>query len=662
MSNGYIATMGGTCGGSLSNTSYTTNPITADCTVSASFSLIPYTVTPSAGENGTINPATPQTVNHGSTTAFTVTPANGYISSVGGTCGGTLNNTTYTTNAITANCTVAATFAPCTYTLSSSSQTFTASSGTGNVNVTAAASDCPWTASSSAQWITVTSGSSVTGDGTVGYSVTPNTGKSARNGTLTIGGHTYTVSQAGVGCTYSISPADKAFNNSAGSGSISMTASAADCSWTVVASDAWLTVSSAASGLGSGTIDYSISANSNSATRQGTVTIANKTFNISQTGTECSYSLSAQAEEFVYSADTGSFDVTASAGDCAWTAVSNNAWISIVSGGSSTGSKTVGYSVAENTGSDSRSGTLTVAGNTYSVTQTGNPDVVAEQFTVTINSTGTGSGSVTSDTGTLTCDSGTCTGTYDSGTQITLTAVSDEGSRFAGWSGDGCEGDDTCILTITADTSAIAQFTLSNQVALSVSKTGSGSGSIKFSSKGTSCGTDCYIYGLNIKKPRKIIVSAKASAGSKFISWSGDYSGTKSSVTSVMNDDRTLTAYFGKPVISVPEETLDFGSVAKKQTASQTLTIENNGDAPLRVSSLKVVGPGSVMFKLYNSANDRPISSYTIPSGGSLQLIIKFKPTATGPRSVKLQIKSDDSDKPKIEVPLSGIGAVVPSN
>lgn len=71
-----------------------------------------YTVTPSAGANGSISPNTAQTVNSGATTAFTVTPSGGYTASVGGTCGGSLVGTTYTTNAITGNCTVSATFAP----------------------------------------------------------------------------------------------------------------------------------------------------------------------------------------------------------------------------------------------------------------------------------------------------------------------------------------------------------------------------------------------------------------------------------------------------------------------------------------------------------------------------------------------------------------------
>lgn len=81
-----------------------------------------YTVTPSAGSNGTISPASPQSVDYGATTQFTVTPDSGYTATVGGTCGGSLIGTTYTTNAITGDCTVSATFAsaPTNYTVTPS--------------------------------------------------------------------------------------------------------------------------------------------------------------------------------------------------------------------------------------------------------------------------------------------------------------------------------------------------------------------------------------------------------------------------------------------------------------------------------------------------------------------------------------------------------------
>ena len=113
-SSGYkIASVTG-CGGTLSgNTYYSTGPANGNCTVAAAFTstALTYTVTASAGTGGTISPSGAVSVTGGSTRAFTVTPNSGYsISSVGGTCGGTLSGNTYTTNAITANCTVAAAF------------------------------------------------------------------------------------------------------------------------------------------------------------------------------------------------------------------------------------------------------------------------------------------------------------------------------------------------------------------------------------------------------------------------------------------------------------------------------------------------------------------------------------------------------------------------
>ena len=117
---GYAASVGGTCGGSLAGNTYTTNVPTADCTVAATFSLNSYVVTPSAGANGTITPATPQTIAHGGTATFTVSPATGYTAMVGGTCGGTLAGTTYQTAPITSACTVVATFTRNTYTVTPS--------------------------------------------------------------------------------------------------------------------------------------------------------------------------------------------------------------------------------------------------------------------------------------------------------------------------------------------------------------------------------------------------------------------------------------------------------------------------------------------------------------------------------------------------------------
>lgn len=107
----YTASVGGTCGGTLTGNTYTTNTITANCTVSATFTRLSYTVTPSASANGTISPSTPQSVLSGATRAFTVTPNSGFTAVMSGTCGGTLSGTTFTTSAITGNCSVVVAFA-----------------------------------------------------------------------------------------------------------------------------------------------------------------------------------------------------------------------------------------------------------------------------------------------------------------------------------------------------------------------------------------------------------------------------------------------------------------------------------------------------------------------------------------------------------------------
>jgi len=105
----------------------------------------------------------------------------------------------------------------CSYTLGSSVQSFTSSAGTGSVSVSPSVSSCSWTAASNVSWITITSGSSGTGNGTVGYSVSANTGASSRTGTISIGGQTFTITQAGP-TYYSISGTISASNGTAISG------------------------------------------------------------------------------------------------------------------------------------------------------------------------------------------------------------------------------------------------------------------------------------------------------------------------------------------------------------------------------------------------------------------------------------------------------------
>ena len=106
----------GTCGGLLSGNTFTTDEISQDCMVVASFVEIPpttFTVTPSAGAGGSIDPSLPQTVAEGESVTFTLNVSNGYwLSGVSGSCGGTLSGYSYTTEPVFQDCTVAAEFEP----------------------------------------------------------------------------------------------------------------------------------------------------------------------------------------------------------------------------------------------------------------------------------------------------------------------------------------------------------------------------------------------------------------------------------------------------------------------------------------------------------------------------------------------------------------------
>ena len=162
-----------------------------------------------------------------------------------------------------------------------------------------AGAGCAWTAASNASWITVTGGASGTGNGTASFSVAANTATTNRSGTLTIAGTTFNVTQSGA-CAYSISPTSQAFTAAGGTGSSTVTAGAG-CAWTAASNAAWITVTSGASGTGTGRRPFSVAANTATTNRSGTLTIAGTTFNVTQSGA-CAYAISPTSHAFAAAA------------------------------------------------------------------------------------------------------------------------------------------------------------------------------------------------------------------------------------------------------------------------------------------------------------------------------------------------------------------------
>ena len=185
---------------------------------------------------------------------------------------------------------------------------------------------------------------------------------SARDSVFNLGADALTVAY----CSSTLSPTGASIAAGGGTGNAGVTC-ATGCAWTAASNSTWITVTGGSSGNGNGTVSYSVASNTGPA-RYGTITIAAQTFTVSQ-AENCTYTLSPTSALVAYEGGNGSVSVT-SGSSCTWTATSNNTWIAITAGNSGSGNGTVSFSVAANTNPyPFRTGTITIAGQTFNVTQ-----------------------------------------------------------------------------------------------------------------------------------------------------------------------------------------------------------------------------------------------------------------------------------------------------
>jgi hypothetical protein len=224
------------------------------------------------------------------------------------------------------------------------------------------ASGCSWTASTPTPWITINAGANGSGNGTVRFTVAANAGP-GRAGTITAGGQTFTVTQ-GTGCAIRLAPTSADLGSNGGQGSFEVQ-TANGCAWNASTSASWITINSGANGSGNGTVGFTVAANAGPQ-RTGTITAGGQTFTVNQ-GTGCTVTLSTDRASAPPEGGTGSVNVLAGDG-CTWTAASQASWITITAGAAGSGSGAVAFTVAANSGA-ARSGTLTIAGRTFTVDQ-----------------------------------------------------------------------------------------------------------------------------------------------------------------------------------------------------------------------------------------------------------------------------------------------------
>ena len=122
-------------------------------------------------------------------------------------------------------------------------------------------------------------------------------------------------------------------------------------------------------------------------------------------------------------------------------------------------------------------------------------------------------------------------GVYDIGTVVQVTAVTDSGSVFNGFTGDVTTTETSFSITMDSDKQLTASFT--RQFALNLNLVGSGN--VTLNPAG-----GIYAEGTTVS------LTAAPAAGAQFSGWSGDLSGSTNPISIVMDSDKNVSALFGQ--------------------------------------------------------------------------------------------------------------------
>ncbi|MGI8991213.1 MAG: TIGR03790 family protein [Bryobacteraceae bacterium] len=192
---------------------------------------------------------------------------------------------------------------------------------------------------------------------------------------------TLSVNASAGGNALAVSPAALFFSYSAGGSAsaqiISIGSTGSNLSFTAASSANWLVLSSQG-GMTPASISVSVSSNLMPGNYAGTITLSGSGIavpavipvSLTVTAAQCTYNIGSPGQSFGATGGNGSVAVSAGPG-CAWSASSNAGWLTISDGGSGGGNGTVAFTVAANGSSVSRTGSLSIAGRTFTVAQAG---------------------------------------------------------------------------------------------------------------------------------------------------------------------------------------------------------------------------------------------------------------------------------------------------
>ena len=157
------------------------------------------------------------------------------------------------------------------------------------------------------------------------------------------------------------------FPSSGGRGSVSIGAGR-ECTWSISADAPWIDISSPRTGQGDAVVGYTVSENPVPSTRSASLSVNSVRLPLSQEAAPCTFTVN--PTDLSAGAEGASLSVAVSTlPGCRWTAVSHVPWIQL-SRADGDAAATIALTVAPGGGA-SREGTVTIAGRTVTVRQTG---------------------------------------------------------------------------------------------------------------------------------------------------------------------------------------------------------------------------------------------------------------------------------------------------
>jgi hypothetical protein len=244
-------------------------------------------------------------------------------------------------------------------------------------------------------------------------------------------------------CSYSVTSDSQTVPNTAGGYSLVLNAGT-NCSWVDASNASWLTITSAASGSGTATINFSAAANTTGAPRVGTLTVAGIAYTVTQSATTAiNFQTVPSGLQFSVDGTTYMAPQTLTLTQAPHTIAVNSPQTG------ATGTQNV-FASWNDAGTQSHSITVGTATATYTAT-------FQTQYQLTISASPAGGGTVTPSTG----------GFYNAGASVTISAAPNSGYQFVNWTGSvAAPGSASTTVTMNAAETVTANFSSSCTIVL----------------------------------------------------------------------------------------------------------------------------------------------------------------------------------------------------